>query len=100
MALVIFFVPDPAKGVAEMVRVVRPGGTVAAYVWDMLGGGYPLDPIHAELRALGLAPLTPPNPRASRTEVLRDLWTAAGLNGVETRDITVQLRRPIETTPQ
>jgi ubiquinone/menaquinone biosynthesis C-methylase UbiE len=29
MALVIFFVPDPAKGVAEMARVVRPGGTVA-----------------------------------------------------------------------
>jgi SAM-dependent methyltransferase len=26
MALVIFFVPDPAKGVAEMVRVVAPGG--------------------------------------------------------------------------
>src|SRR5213593_2404446 len=31
MALVIFFVPDPAKGVAEMVRVVGPGGIVAAY---------------------------------------------------------------------
>ena len=30
MALVIFFVPDPAKGVAEMTRVVCPGGTVAA----------------------------------------------------------------------
>jgi SAM-dependent methyltransferase len=29
MALVIFFVPDPAKGVAEMVRVVAPGGKVA-----------------------------------------------------------------------
>src|SRR5438067_6609607 len=29
MALVIFFVPDPAKGVAEMVRVVQPGGTVS-----------------------------------------------------------------------
>jgi ubiquinone/menaquinone biosynthesis C-methylase UbiE len=26
MALVIFFVPEPAKGVAEMVRVVAPGG--------------------------------------------------------------------------
>ena len=26
MALVIFFVPNPAKGVAEMTRVVRPGG--------------------------------------------------------------------------
>jgi ubiquinone/menaquinone biosynthesis C-methylase UbiE len=30
MALVIFFVPEPAKGVAEMVRVVAPGGPVAA----------------------------------------------------------------------
>ena len=29
MALVIFFVPDPAKGVAEMVRVVGSGGSVA-----------------------------------------------------------------------
>jgi ubiquinone/menaquinone biosynthesis C-methylase UbiE len=35
MALVIFFVPDPPKGVAEMVRVVCPGGTVATYAWDM-----------------------------------------------------------------
>src|SRR5580765_873099 len=34
MALVIFFVPDPAKGVAEMMRVVRTGGLVTAYVWD------------------------------------------------------------------
>jgi ubiquinone/menaquinone biosynthesis C-methylase UbiE len=32
MPLVIFFVPDPTKGVAEMARVVRPGGTVAARV--------------------------------------------------------------------
>jgi len=39
MALVIFFVPEPAKGVAEMVRVVGPGGTVATYAWDMEGGG-------------------------------------------------------------
>src|SRR5882762_3380080 len=29
MALVIVFVPDPTKGIDEMVRVVRPGGTVA-----------------------------------------------------------------------
>lgn len=33
MPLVIFFVPDPAKGVAEMARVVCPGGTVTAYAW-------------------------------------------------------------------
>ena len=37
MALVLVFVPDPAKGVSEMVRVVVPGGEVVTYMWDMLG---------------------------------------------------------------
>ena len=90
MPLVIFFVPEPAKGVAEMVRVVRPGGTVATYAWDMEGGGYPGEPIHAEMRAMGLKPLLPPSFGASRMEALRDLWTATGLDAIETREITVQ----------
>jgi ubiquinone/menaquinone biosynthesis C-methylase UbiE len=37
MALVLFFVPEPAQGVAEMARVLKPGGTAAAYAWDMFG---------------------------------------------------------------
>lgn len=37
--LVLNFVPDPAKGLSEMARVVRPGGLVAFYVWDYPGGG-------------------------------------------------------------
>ena len=90
MALVLVFVPDPAKGIAEMVRVVRPGGTVATYMWDMLGGGFPLDPILVEMRAMGLAPPRPPRMEASRMEALRDLWTGAGLEAVETREIAVQ----------
>ena len=90
MALVIFFVPDPAKGVAEMARVVRPGGTVAAYAWDMAGGGFPFDPIHAELRALGATPPLPPSADASRLVALYDLWTGAGLEAVETREISVR----------
>jgi ubiquinone/menaquinone biosynthesis C-methylase UbiE len=90
MALVIFFVPDPAKGVAEMTRVVRPGGMVAAYAWDMFGGGVPLEPIQGEMRAMGVTPLLPPRSDASRMEALRDLWTGAGLDAVETREITVQ----------
>jgi ubiquinone/menaquinone biosynthesis C-methylase UbiE len=89
MALVLVFVPDPAKGIAEMVRVVRPGGTVATYMWDMLGGGFPLDPVLIEMRAMGLTPLRPPQMQASRLETLRGLWTGAGLEAVETREITV-----------
>jgi ubiquinone/menaquinone biosynthesis C-methylase UbiE len=36
--LVLHFVPEAGKAVSEMRRVVRPGGTVAAAVWDHLGG--------------------------------------------------------------
>ncbi len=32
--LVINFLPDPAAGIAEFVRVARPGGVLAACVWD------------------------------------------------------------------
>src|SRR5258706_36755 len=64
MALVIFFVPDPATGVAEMARVVRPGGLVAAYAWDVLGGGFPFDPVWQEIQVTGMRPLLPPNPGA------------------------------------
>ena len=90
MALVIFFVPEPAKGVAEMVRVVSPGGIVAAYAWDMLGGGFPQQAIQTEMLAMGIPPLLPPSADASRIDALRDLWTKAGLNSVETREIAVQ----------
>jgi SAM-dependent methyltransferase len=37
--LVLNFVPDRPQALAEMVRVTRPGGTVAFYVWDYPGGG-------------------------------------------------------------
>lgn len=90
MALVIFFVPEPAKGVAEMVRVVRPGGTVAAYAWDIFGGGFPMEPIQAEMRTMGVNTLRQPRADASRIDALRSLWTNAGLDAIETREIAVR----------
>jgi ubiquinone/menaquinone biosynthesis C-methylase UbiE len=90
MALVLFFVPEPEKGVAEMMRVVRPGGTVAAYVWDIPNGGFPIDPIIAALRAMGKNPVLPPRVDISTLDALEALWKRCGLEAVEARPIAVE----------
>lgn len=90
MALVLFFVPEPARGVAEMKRVVKPGGTVCAYVWDIMEpGGFPLRPMQEELQAMGRTPMLPPRPEVSRMDALRALWVDGGLTDVATREITI-----------
>jgi SAM-dependent methyltransferase len=90
MPLVIFFVPDPFRGVAEMARVVCTGGIVTAYAWDMPGGGFPYEALQEEMRGLGVAVPTPPSPDASRIDAMLDLWAGAGLEEVETREFTVR----------
>jgi ubiquinone/menaquinone biosynthesis C-methylase UbiE len=90
MALVIFFVPEPAQGVAEMKRVVKPGGTIATYAWDLLEpGGFPMGPMQDELRAIGRKPMLPPRADVSRMSALRALWADAGLTDLATREITI-----------
>jgi hypothetical protein len=49
-----------------------------------------MEPIRTEMRALGLTPVAPPSVHASRMEALHGLWTDAGLEGIETRAITVR----------
>jgi ubiquinone/menaquinone biosynthesis C-methylase UbiE len=90
MALVLVFLSDPAKGVAELMRVVVPGGLVATYMWDMDRGGFPLEPLLAEMRAMGSASQLPASMSASRMEAMEKLWASAGANSIETREITVE----------
>lgn len=89
MPLVLFFVPEPAIGVAEMARVVAPGGLVTAYTWDMYGGGFPYDVLQRELRDMGVSVPRPPSSDASKRDVTEALWRAAGLEQVDALEITV-----------
>ncbi|HEX8359975.1 MAG TPA: class I SAM-dependent methyltransferase [Longimicrobium sp.] len=90
MPLVIFFVPVPARGVAEMARVVRPGGVAAAYAWDMEGGGFPYETLHAEMRDMDITLPVAPSADASRVDSMLELWAGAGLVDAETRQISVR----------
>lgn len=93
MALVIAFVPDPARGVAEMVRAVKPGGLVAAYMWDW-PKGFPFYAVEQVIEGRGLPVVAPPSHEASRMERMKELWQGAGLEGVEGRAITVERTFP------
>ncbi|MGH2689664.1 MAG: class I SAM-dependent methyltransferase [Actinomycetota bacterium] len=93
--LLLNFVPDPSAAMAEAVRVTRPGGTVAAYVWDYAEGmqlmrlfwdaAVALDPAAGALDEDARFPLC-------RPETLRALFSAAGLAGVDVRSIDVATR--------
>jgi SAM-dependent methyltransferase len=90
--LVLNFVPQPSRAVAEMHRVARVGGTVASYVWDYAGkmqlmryfwdAAVALDPAASHLDEGQRFPLCQPEP-------LMQLFRAAGLREVEVRMIDI-----------
>lgn len=88
MALVISFIPDPTKAATEMMRVVKPGGWVAGYMWDMPGGGIPIEPIYRALKSLGIA-IVIPGIEVSRRENMQAVWEQAGLQSIDTRVIRI-----------
>ena len=90
MALALNLVPDPSKGVSEMVRVVRSGGTVSTYIWDLPGGGFPYEPIQTEMHAVGMTPPQPPRADDTVMAALVTLWEDAGLEAIQTRQINVE----------
>jgi SAM-dependent methyltransferase len=92
MALVLAFLAEPVKAVAEMARAVRPGGWVATYMWDVLNGGSPTTPIYTAIESLGWTLPVRPNPAAARLEAMRGFWEMAGLEAIETRVIRIPVR--------
>lgn len=90
--LVLNFVPDAAAMVREMARVTRPGGIVAAYVWDYERGmemmrhfwdaAVAVDPAAAALDEGLRFPLCRPDP-------LRAVFQSAGLRAVVVRPIVI-----------
>lgn len=89
MALVLFFLPDPQQGIRELIRVIRPGGTIAAYHWDVAGGGVPLQPILDAVRAEGYTSQGPPSSWAASLKASEELWRHAGLVDVQTLQFEV-----------
>ena len=87
MALVLFFVPKPVLGLAEMKRVVRPGGIFAAYLWDVFREGLPVQVFHKESRKRGIQYSLPPSAEVSKMELHEELWNETNLWSVESTQI-------------
>lgn len=93
--LVLNFVPEPERALAEMTRVLGAGGLAAAYVWDYADkmelmryfwdAAVALDPAAAELDEGARFPICAP-------DALEKAFTAAGLSAVEGRAIDVPTR--------
>jgi SAM-dependent methyltransferase len=80
--LVVHFMRDPAAGLREMARVTRPGGTVAASVWDLGGGRAPISPFWRAAVALDPDARTEMAVAGGRAGHLGALFAEAGLEDV------------------
>jgi SAM-dependent methyltransferase len=91
--LVVNFLADAPAGVAEMRRVARSGGLVAACVWDYAGEMRMLRTFWdaaAELDPEGAGEAHEGQMRYASPEELRALWSEAGLEGVEVTPLVVE----------
>ena len=86
--LVVHFMADPVAGLADMARVTRPGGIVAACVWDLAGGRAPISPFWQAARELDPDVEDESNLAGAREGHLVELLRAAGVREVEEAELT------------
>jgi ubiquinone/menaquinone biosynthesis C-methylase UbiE len=92
--LVVHFMSDPVAGLAEMGRVTRAGGVVAACVWDHAGRRSPLAPFWDAARVLEPDVDDESELAGAREGHLRELFEAAGLGEVEDTAVTATVEHP------
>jgi SAM-dependent methyltransferase len=91
--LVLNFVPDPAAALQQMIRVTRPGGVVAAAVWDYGEGMQMLRTFWDA--AVALDPAAAPRderhmPLCARG-ALTGQWRTHGLRDVDEQPLTIDM---------
>ena len=85
--LVVHFMTDPVAGIREMARVTRPGGVVAACVWDLAGGRAPISPFWEAVHSLDGDVEDESRFSGARQGHLVQLFGEAGLSDVEETEI-------------